>query len=94
MIPPHFFYQIYPSSSGLYDCTPTTCDILSKYTDSADIEVDDLSSGCMNGSDVNDRCEHDTRQLHSSNLVLLISQDELTEQSLFATASFQSSCQV
>ena len=49
-----------------YDCTPPKCGELSKYTDSAHTEVEDPSSRCMNGSDVYDRCGHDTRQLYPS----------------------------
>ena len=43
-------------------------DIISraKYTDSAHTEVEDLSSRYMNGSNVYDRCGHDTRLLHPS----------------------------
>ena len=33
MIPPHLLYQIYPSSSGLGDCTPQKRGKLSDYTD-------------------------------------------------------------
>ena len=54
MIPPHFFYQIYYSFFQQNDCTPPKCDELSEYTDSAHIEVDDLSSRYKNGSDVYD----------------------------------------
>ena len=36
-----------------------------EYTDSA-TKVEDPSLGCMNGSNVYDRCGHDTRPLHSS----------------------------
>ena len=39
---------------------------LSEYIDSAHTEVEDLSSRYMNGSNVYDRCGHDTRQLHPS----------------------------
>ena len=52
MFAPHLFYQIYPSLSGLDDCTPPKCGKLSECTDSAHIDVDDLSSRCMNGSHV------------------------------------------
>ena len=62
MIPPHLFYQIYPSFLEQNDCTPLKCSELSEYTDSAHTEVEDLSSRCMNGSNVYDRCGHDTRQ--------------------------------
>ena len=66
MIPPHLFYQIYFSFLEQNDCTPPKCGKLSEYTDSAHTEVEDLSSRYMNGSNVYDRCEHDTRQLHPS----------------------------
>ena len=46
------FYQIYPSSYGPDNCTPPKCGELSEYTDSAHTEVEDLSSRCMNGSDM------------------------------------------
>ena len=64
MIPPHLFYQIYLSFLEQNDCTPPKCGELSEYTDSAHTEVEDLSSRCMNGSNVYDRCGHDTRLLH------------------------------
>ena len=35
-----------------------------QYTLTAHIEVEDFSSRCMNGSDVCERCGHDTRQFH------------------------------
>ena len=35
-------------------CTPPKCGELSEYTDSAHIEVDDLSSRCMNESNEHD----------------------------------------
>ena len=63
---PHLFYQIYPSFLEQNDCTPPKCDELSEYTDSAHTEVEDLSSRYMNGSNVYDRCGHDTRLLHPS----------------------------
>ena len=66
MIPPHLFYQIYLSFLEQNDCTPPKCGELSEYTDSAHTEVEDLSSRCMNESNVYDRCGHDTRQLHPS----------------------------
>ena len=66
MIPPHLFYQIYLSFLEQNDCTPPKCGELSEYTDSAHTEVEDLSSRYMNGSNVYDRCRHDTRQLHPS----------------------------
>ena len=66
MIPPHLFYQIYLSFLEQNDCTPPKCGELSEYTDSAHTEVEDLSSRCMNGSNVYDRCGHDTRLLHPS----------------------------
>ena len=66
MIPPHLFYQIYLSFLEQNDCTPPKCGELSEYTDSAHTEVEDPSLGCMNVSNVYDRCKHDTRQLHPS----------------------------
>ena len=66
MIPSHLFYQIYLSFLEQNDCTPPKCGELSEYTDSAHTEVEDLSSRYMNGSNVNDRCGHNTRQLHPS----------------------------
>ena len=63
MIPPYLLYQIYLS---FHDCTPPKCGELSEYTDSAHTEVEDLSSRCMNGSNVYDRCGHETRQFHPS----------------------------
>ena len=66
MIPPHLFYQIYLSFLEQNDCTPPKCGELSEYTDSAHTEVEDLSSRCMNVSNVYDRCGHDTRLLHPS----------------------------
>ena len=66
MIPPHLFYQIYISFLEQNDCTPPKCGELSEYTDSAHTQVDDPSLGCMNVSNVYDRCGHDTRQLHPS----------------------------
>ena len=48
------------------DCTPPKCGKLSEYTDSAHTEVEDPSLGCMNVSNMYDRCGHDTRQLHPS----------------------------
>ena len=64
MIPPHLFYQIYLSFLEQNDCTPPKCGELSEYTDSAHTEVEDLSSRCMNGSNVYDRCGHDTFYIH------------------------------
>ena len=61
MIPPHLFYQIIISF-----LSRAKCGELSEYTDSAHTEVEDLSSRFMNGSNVYDRCGHDTRQLHPS----------------------------
>ena len=58
MIPPHLFYQIYLSFLEQNDCTPPKCGELSEYTDSAHTEVEGLSSRCMNGSNVYDRCGH------------------------------------
>ena len=66
MIPPHLFYQIYLSFLEQNDCTPPKCGELSEYTDRAHTEVEDPSSKCMNGSNVYDRCGHDTRLLHPS----------------------------
>ena len=54
MIPPHLFYQIYLSFLEQNDCTPPKCGELSEYTDSAHTQVEDLSSRCMNGSNVYD----------------------------------------
>ena len=65
MIPPHLFYQIYLSFLEQYDCTPPKCGELSEYTDSAHTEVENLSSRYMSGSNVYDRCGHDTRQLYT-----------------------------
>ena len=56
MIPPHLFYQIYPSSSEPDDCTSPKYGEMSEYTDSAHTEVEILFSRCMNGSDVYDQC--------------------------------------
>ena len=61
MIPPHLFYQIYLSFLEQNYCTPPKCGELSEST-----EVEDLSSICMNGSNVYDGCGHDTRLLHPS----------------------------
>ena len=66
MIPPHNVYQIYHSLSVRDDCTPSKCGKLSEYTDSAHTEVEDPSLGCMNVSNVYDRCGHDAIQLHPS----------------------------
>ena len=66
MIPPHLFYQIYLSFLEQNDCTTPKCGELSEYIDSAHSEVEDLSSRYMNGSNMYDRCGHDTRQLHPS----------------------------
>ena len=71
MIPPHNIYQIYHSLFVRDDCTPPKCGELSEYTDSAHTEVEDPSLGCMNGSNVYDRCGHDPRQLHPSCTVKL-----------------------
>ena len=60
--PSILFYQIYPSSSGPDDCTPPKCGELSKYTVSAHTEVENVSSRCMNVSNVYDCCGNDTRQ--------------------------------
>ena len=63
MIPPHLFYQIYLSFLEQNDCTPPRCGELSDYT-----QVEDPSLGCMNGSNVYDRCGHDTRLLDASDV--------------------------
>ena len=55
---PHLFYQIYLSFLKQNDCTPPKCVKLSEYTDSAHTEVEDLSSRCMNVSNMYDRCGH------------------------------------
>ena len=60
MISPHLFYQIYPFFLEQNDYTPPKCGELSEYTDSAHTEVEGLSSRCMNGSDVYDRCGTNT----------------------------------
>ena len=52
MIPSHLFFQIYFPMLEQNDCTPPKCGELSEYTDSAHTEVEDLSSSCMNGSNV------------------------------------------
>ena len=57
MIPPHLFYQIYLSFLERNDCTPPKCGELSEYTDSAHTQVEDPSLGCMNVSNVYDRCD-------------------------------------
>ena len=56
MISSHLFYQIYLSFLEQNDCYPPKYGELSEYTDSADTEVEDLSSRYLNGSDVYDRC--------------------------------------
>ena len=56
MIPPHLFYQIYLSFLEQNDCTPPRCGELSDYTDSAHTQVENPSLGCMNVSNVYDRC--------------------------------------
>ena len=61
MIPPHLFFQIYLSLFEPDDCARPQCDKLSKDTESAHIEVEDLSSRYKNGSDECGRCGHDTR---------------------------------
>ena len=66
MIPRHNIYQIYNSLSVRDDFTPPKCGEKSENTDSVHTEVEDPSLGCMNGSNVYDRCGHDTKQLHSS----------------------------
>ena len=66
MIPPHNIYEIYHSLSVQDDCTSPKFGELSEDTDSAHTEVEDPSLGYMNGSNVYDRCGHDTRQLHPS----------------------------
>ena len=72
MIPPHLFYQIYLSFPEQNDCTPPKCGELSEYTDSAHTEVEDLSSRCMNGSNVYDRCGHDTGGAGSGDIFTLL----------------------
>ena len=57
---------IYLSLFVQNDCTPPKCGVLPEYTDSAHIDVEDISSRYMNGSNVIDRCRHDTKQLHPS----------------------------
>ena len=52
-------------------CGDVLCSELSEYTDSAHTEVEDLVSRYMNGSNVYDRCRHDTRQLHLSFTICL-----------------------
>ena len=66
MIPPNNIYQIYHSLSVRDDCTPPKCGELSQYTDNAHTELEDPFLGCMNVSNVYDRCGNDTRQLHPS----------------------------
>ena len=61
MIPPHLFYQIYPSFLAENHCTPPKRGDLSEYTDSAHTEVEDLSLRYMNESDAHGRCGYDTR---------------------------------
>ena len=65
-MPPHLFYKIYLFFLEQNYCTSPKCGELSEYTESAHTEVDALSSRCMNGSNVYDRCGHDTRQFHPS----------------------------
>ena len=50
MIPSYIFFQMYLPLLEQNDGT----------------EVDDLSSICMNGSNVYDQCRHDTTQFHPS----------------------------
>ena len=50
MIPPHLFYQIYLSFLEKNYCTPPKYGELSEYTDSAHIEMEDISSRYMNES--------------------------------------------
>ena len=52
MTQPHLFFQIYLLLLEPDGCTPPKCGELSEYTDSAHTEVEDLSSRCMNGSNV------------------------------------------
>ena len=66
MILPHLFYQIYLSFLEQIDCIPPKCGDWSEYTGSDNTEVDDLSSRCMNESDMYDRCKHNTKQFHPS----------------------------
>ena len=87
MIPPNFFFQIYISLFEPDDCTPPKCEEQSEYTGSAHLGVENLSSSCMNESNVCDRCRHDIRQLHLSytsfsNMLMI-----LDEESLYITES-------
>ena len=68
MFPPNLFHQIHPSLYEQNYCTPPKCSELSEYTESAksEEEEEELSSRCMNGSDVYDRTGHGTRQFHPS----------------------------
>ena len=59
-------------SKSSFLCTPPKCVALSEYTDRAYIEVKDLCSRYMNGSDVYDRCGHDTELLIYLFVYLLI----------------------
>ena len=54
------------------DCPPPKCGELSEYTESAHNEVEDLSSKYMNGSNVYDRCGHDTTHLLLLFIVILL----------------------
>ena len=58
--------MLYMYISKIHKLINSKCGELSKYTDSAQIQVGDLSSRYMNESDVYDRCGHDTRQFHPS----------------------------
>ena len=65
MIPPHLFYQIYPSFVEQNDCLHQ--DVANcQNTLTVLTEVEDISSRYMNGSSVYDRCGHDTTRLYPS----------------------------
>ena len=72
MIPPHLFYQIYLSFPEQNDCTPPKCGELSEYTDSAHTEVEDLSSRCMNVSNVYDLNIEQSKKKHITVVILTI----------------------
>ena len=61
-----YIFKIHHSLFEPDDFTTRKCDELSEYTYSARIEVEDLSSRCVNGSIVYNQCGHVTRQLHPS----------------------------
>ena len=58
MISPYLFCQIHLSFLEQNDWTPPKCGELSEYTDRAHTDVENLSSRCMSGSNVYDRCGH------------------------------------